>query len=160
MDVLWTPWRMGFIMGEKPKECIFCLKPAETRDRENFILYRGRRAFIILNAYPYNNGHLLIVPYDHVASLEDLDAETSAELMALVQRGIRALRALMSPNGFNVGANIGQSAGAGIADHVHIHVVPRWTGDTNFMPVVGSVRMIPELLETTYDKLLAAGIAD
>jgi ATP adenylyltransferase len=151
---------MGFIMGEKPKECIFCLKPAETRDRENFILYRGRRAFIILNAYPYNNGHLLIVPYDHVASLEDLDAETSAELMALVQRGIRALRALMSPNGFNVGANIGQSAGAGIADHGHIHVVPRWTGDTNFMPVVGSVRMIPELLETTYDKLLAAGIAD
>ena len=151
---------MGFIMGEKPMECIFCVKPAESRDRENFILYRGRRAFIMLNAYPYNNGHLLIVPYDHVASLEELDAETSAELMALVQRGIRALRALMSPNGFNIGANIGQAAGAGIADHVHIHVVPRWAGDTNFMPVVGSVRMIPELLETTYDKLLAAGIAD
>jgi ATP adenylyltransferase len=160
MDVMWTPWRMGFIMGEKPKDCIFCVKPAESRDRDNFILYRGRRAFIMLNAYPYNNGHLLVIPYDHVASLEDLDAETSAELMALVQRGIRALRVHLAPNGFNVGVNIGQSAGAGIADHVHVHVVPRWVGDTNFMPIVGSVRMVPELLETTYDRLIAAGIAD
>ena len=147
-------------MSEKPRECIFCVKPAESRDRENFILYRGRRAFIMLNAFPYNNGHLLVVPYAHVPALDDLDEETAGELMVLVQRGIRALRKLMAPNGFNVGANIGQSAGAGIADHVHVHVVPRWTGDTNFMPVVGSVRMVPELLETTYDRLMAAGIAD
>ncbi len=160
MEVLWTPWRMEFIMGEKPAECIFCAKPAERRDRENYIVYRGERAYIILNAYPYNNGHLLVVPYAHVPSLEELDSAAAAEVMALAQRGIRALRRAMSPGGFNVGANIGQVAGAGIADHVHLHVVPRWSGDTNYMTIVGQVRMIPELLETTYDKLLAAGIAD
>jgi ATP adenylyltransferase len=160
VDVIWTPWRMEFIMGEKPSECIFCAKPGESRDRENYILYRGQHAFIILNAYPYNNGHLLIIPYAHVSSLEDLDPATSAEVMALVQQSIRALRKLMNPDGFNVGVNIGRAAGAGIAEHVHVHVVPRWAGDTNFMPVVGSVRLIPELLEATYDKLIAAGIAD
>ena len=146
-------------MGSKPAECIFCTKPQEQRDRENFILRRGHHGFIMLNAYPYNNGHLLIVPYAHVPTLEQLDEATAAELMLLTQRGISALRRAMSPEGFNVGANVGKAAGAGIADHVHIHIVPRWTGDTNFMPVVGSVRLIPELLECTYDKLIAAGIA-
>jgi ATP adenylyltransferase len=151
---------MGFIMSEKFKDCIFCVKPGEPRDRENYILYRGQRGFIMMNAFPYNNGHLLVLPYAHVASLDELDGETAGELMLLVQRGMRALRRAMSPHGFNVGVNVGQAAGAGIADHVHIHIVPRWNGDTNFMPVVGSVRMIPELLETTYDKLIEAGIAD
>ena len=159
MDILWTPWRMEFIMGDRPSECIFCDKPRESRDRENYILYRGRHGYIILNAFPYNNGHLLVIPYAHENTLEALDAETAAELMALTQRGIAALRRSMSPDGLNVGVNIGKAAGAGIADHVHIHIVPRWNGDTNFMPVVGSVRIVPELLKTTYDKLIAAGIA-
>ncbi len=150
---------MEFILSEKPTECIFCTKPGEQRDRENYILYRGRRGLIMLNAYPYNNGHLLVMPYVHVPSLEQLDDETAAELMLLTRRGMAALRRAMSPEGFNVGVNVGKAAGAGIADHVHIHVVPRWAGDTNFMPVVGSVRLVPELLETTYDNLIAAGIA-
>ncbi len=147
-------------MGAKPTECIFCTMPREQRDRENYILYRGHHGYVMLNAYPYNNGHLLVIPYAHTPTLEQLDEATAAELMALAQRGLGALRRAMSPEGFNVGVNIGKAAGAGIADHVHIHVVPRWSGDTNFMPVVGGVRMIPELLETTYDKLIAAGIAE
>jgi ATP adenylyltransferase len=150
---------MEFIMGSKPSECIFCTKPAEQRDRENYILYRGQHGYIMLNAYPYNNGHLLILPYAHVPTLEQLDEATAAELMLLTQRGITALRRSMSPEGFNIGVNIGKAAGAGIADHVHVHIVPRWTGDTNFMPVVGSVRLVPELLEATYERLVAAGIA-
>jgi ATP adenylyltransferase len=160
MDIIWTPWRMEFIMAAKPTECIFCRKPQESLDRENYILRRGRHGFIMLNAFPYNNGHLLVIPYAHASTLEALDAETAAELMELTQRGIAALRRSMSPDGLNVGINIGKAAGAGIADHIHIHIVPRWAGDTNFMPIVGSVRLVPELLETTYDKLLAAGIAD
>ena len=147
-------------MSSKPAECIFCAKPVEQRDAENFILYRGQHGFIILNAYPYNNGHLLVVPYAHVPTLEQLDDATSAELLLLARRSLAALRRAMSPEGYNVGVNIGRAAGAGIADHVHMHVVPRWGGDTNFMPVVGSVRLIPELLETTYRNLIAAGIAD
>lgn len=147
-------------MGSKPDECIFCVKPRERRDRENYILYRGKHGFIILNAYPYNNGHLLVLPYAHVATLEELDVPTVTELMTMVQRSIRAIGRAMAPEGYNVGANIGKVAGAGIADHVHLHVVPRWGGDTNFMPVLGGVRLVPELLETTYDKLLAAGIAE
>ena len=160
MDIIWTPWRMEFIMAAKPTECIFCEKPREDRDRENYILFRGTRGLIMLNAYPYNNGHLLIIPYAHENTLEALDAETAAELMNLTQRGIAALRRCMKPDGLNVGMNIGKAAGAGIADHVHIHVVPRWAGDTNFMPIVGSVRIVPELLETTYAKLIEAGIAE
>ena len=160
MDIIWTPWRMEFIMGGKSAGCIFCQKPQESRDRDNYILHRGRHGFIMLNAFPYNNGHLLVIPYAHESTLESLDADAAAELMTLTQRGITALRRSMSPDGLNVGVNIGKAAGAGIADHVHIHIVPRWAGDTNFMPVVGSVRIVPELLETTYDKLLAAGIAD
>ncbi len=147
-------------MGDKPTECIFCTEPREERDRENYILYRGQHGFIMLNAYPYSNGHLLVIPYTHVPSIEQLDDATAAELMLLVRRGMRAIRRTMAPEGFNVGVNVGKAAGAGIADHVHLHVVPRWTGDTNFLPVVGGVRLVPELLETTYDNLLAAGIAE
>lgn len=147
-------------MGPKPSDCIFCAKPTEQRDRENYILFRGRHGFIMLNAYPYSNGHLLVLPYDHRSTLEDLDEATAAELMLLTRRGIAALRRSMAPEGLNVGLNIGKAAGAGIADHVHMHIVPRWTGDTNFMPVLGGPRLVPELLETTYDRLLAAGIAD
>lgn len=150
---------MAFIQGEKPRECIFCTKPNESRDRANYILYRGRHNFIILNAYPYTSGHLMIVPYVHVASLEDLAPEVTGEMMELTKRALAAVRNVEKPEAFNVGVNIGKAAGAGIADHVHLHVVPRWAGDNNFMPVIGNARLLPETLASTYDKLLAAGIA-
>jgi ATP adenylyltransferase len=146
-----------------PKEskkggCIFCDKVRENvaQDRENLVVWRGKRAFVALNLYPYSNGHLMVAPYQHTGELESLDGATLQEMMLLVSKSIRALRALMNPQGFNVGANLGRVAGAGVEDHVHIHIVPRWGGDTNFMPVLADVRMIPELLPQTYDGLLAA----
>jgi ATP adenylyltransferase len=157
---MWTPWRMEFILSNKTEGCIFCAKPAEDRDRENHILYRGRRAFIMLNIYPYSNGHILIAPYQHRPSLELLDEDIAVEMMLLTRRGIAAVRKALRPDGLNIGANIGAMAGAGIAEHVHLHVVPRWAGDTNFMPVVGGVRLVPEVLETTFDRLIDAGIAE
>ena len=147
---------MEYIASEKTGECLFCTKVKENKDRENLILYRGRTCFIMLNAYPYNNGHLMIAPYRHVASPEDLDEESLLELMLLVNKGLRLLRRTMNPHGFNIGINLGKAAGAGIEGHVHIHVVPRWEGDTNFMPVLAETRIMPELLEQTYEKLLAA----
>lgn len=155
MKRLWAPWRMQYLTGEKEKGCIFCTRIAESRDRENYILYRGERGFLILNLYPYNNGHMMAVPYNHVASLEDLDTETLTELMLLVNKGLAALRKAMSPQGFNVGVNIGEVAGAGVAGHVHIHIVPRWGGDTNFMPILADTRVVPELLDQTYERLRA-----
>jgi len=146
---------MRYLTGEKEKGCIFCTRIAESRDRENYILYRGERGFLILNLYPYNNGHMMAVPYNHVASLEDLDTETLTELMLLVNKGLAALREAMSPQGFNVGVNIGEVAGAAVAGHVHIHVVPRWGGDTNFMPILADTRVVPELLDQTYERLRA-----
>jgi len=125
-------------------------------DRKRLVLHRGGRAFLALNKYPYNNGHLMVVPYHHVDTLEALSAAELADVMALVTLGIRALRAAMRPEGFNIGANIGKVAGAGVEDHVHVHVVPRWTGDTNFMSVLGEVRVIPQALCETYDQLKAA----
>jgi ATP adenylyltransferase len=143
-------------MGSKPQGCILCEKIREARDRENLVVYRGQRGFICLNLYPYSNGHLMISPYEHVGSIEFLDEAAQLDLMRLVTLGMRLLRQVMNPAGFNVGVNIGKAAGAGVDDHVHIHVVPRWEGDTNFMPVVGDTRVIPELLEATRDKLVAA----
>jgi ATP adenylyltransferase len=122
----------------------------------NLILYRGHKAFIILNRYPYNNGHLMVVPYEHASSLEQMDVPTLTELMLLVNRALAALRQTMSPDGFNVGVNLGRAAGAGLDQHVHIHVVPRWFGDTNFMPVLGESRVIPQLLQETYAQLMPA----
>lgn len=158
MDRLWTPWRMAFVQGEKPRECIFCAKPKESRDRENYIVRRGRRSFVILNAYPYTTGHLMVVPFAHVATIEDLEPAVTTEMMELTKRALAALRKAERPDAFNVGVNIGTAAGAGIAEHVHLHVVPRWAGDNNFMSVVGNARLLPETLESTYDKLIAAGI--
>jgi len=150
---IWTPWRMKYILSPKGEECIFCAKAASDRDEENYVLYRGKRAYIMLNLYPYTNGHLMVIPYQHVATLELLDEETLAETMLLIAKGIRILRRAMKPHGFNVGCNIGRVAGAGVDDHVHLHVVPRWEGDTNFMPVLAETRLIPELLTDTYRKL-------
>ncbi len=147
---------MKYILGSKPQGCILCQMIQETEDRRNLIVYRGERGFIGLNLYPYSNGHLMISPYQHVSSLELLDEASQAELMRLVSLGIRLLRETMRPGGFNVGVNIGKAAGAGIDEHVHVHVVPRWEGDTNFMGTIGETRVLPEVLETTLDQLVAA----
>lgn len=156
MRHIWAPWRMAYIQrDEKMCGCVLCEKWASSDDTANYILYRGERAYIILNLYPYNNGHLMVVPYKHVASVEDLETETLTELMLLVNRSLAALREAMAPHGFNIGVNLGRAAGAGIHEHVHIHIVPRWEGDTNFMPVLGETRVIPEMLEDTYARLLA-----
>ena len=140
----------------QPQGCIFCTLPAEHRDVENYILYRGTLCFMMLNRYPYNNGHLMIAPYQHVPSIEQLDAATLAELMAQAQLALRALRQVMNPDGFNMGINDGKVAGAGVADHMHMHVVPRWYGDTNFMPVIADTKVLPELLSSVYEKLKRA----
>ena len=156
MKRLWSPWRMEYLTVERPRGCVFCLPEPAERDAENLVLLRGERAFAMLNRYPYNPGHLMVIPYVHVPSIEDLPAETLTEMMLLVNRCLGALRRAMAPDAFNVGANLGRVAGAGIADHVHIHVVPRWEGDTNFMPVLADVRVIPELLADTYRKVKAS----
>jgi ATP adenylyltransferase len=155
MKHLWSPWRLEYLTAPKADDCIFCHAVQCDDDRENLVLLRGARAFLILNRYPYNNGHFMVVPYDHVASLEDLDAPTLTEMMLLLNEGLAALRATMYPDGFNVGANLGEVAGAGIEDHVHLHAVPRWLGDTNFMPIVGGMRVVPQTWLQTYDDLKA-----
>ena len=150
MEIKFTPWRMPYIKGPHPKGCVLCQAPAENDDQRNLLLYRGERCFILLNLYPYNNGHVMVAPYAHVADLGNLEAETATELMALTQRCVRALRQVYNPQGFNLGMNLGRVAGAGIADHLHMHIVPRWQGDMNFMPLIGGTKMIPETLEETY----------
>jgi len=135
-----------------PSGCLFCVKPDEP-DEEALIVHRGDQCYVLLNRFPYNNGHLMVAPYAHVASLEDLDAGTSAELVALVKLSLGILRQAYQPEGFNVGANIGATAGAGIEDHLHIHIVPRWAGDTNYMTTVGKTRVIPEWMDETYNQL-------
>ncbi|PKO22329.1 MAG: HIT family hydrolase [Chloroflexi bacterium HGW-Chloroflexi-1] len=156
MKHMWTPWRMAYILSDKEDDCVFCDMLEAADDRESLVLHRGERAFLVLNKYPYNNGHLMAVPYRHVDTLEALTAAELADVMALVTLGMRALRAAMQPEGFNIGVNIGKVAGAGVEDHVHVHIVPRWTGDTNFMPVFGEVRVIPQALCETYDLLKTA----
>ncbi len=153
MDYLWAPWRFQYIQQEKPQGCILCDKPRADRDRENYILFRGKLNFIMLNAYPYNPGHLLIAPYRHTADITTLTAEERAEHMDLICRGVEVLRDVVKPAGFNFGANLGRVAGAGIDDHFHSHIVPRWQGDTNFVTVLGDVRVIPQALLATYDAL-------
>lgn len=158
LERFWTPWRMPYILSDKQREgCVFCQKLIQDRerDRENYVLLRAQHVFVVLNLYPYNNGHLMILPYEHVGSLEELPFEVQAEMMHMVSYFIKLMRQAMKPGGFNVGINIGKEAGAGIDDHIHIHVVPRWKGDTNFMPVIAEMRVIPELLDDTYAKLKA-----
>jgi ATP adenylyltransferase len=151
MKQLWAPWRMAYLRGEhKPmKGCLFCEK-IKLSDSVEHILYRGKSCYVTLNRFPYNNGHLLIVPYTHTGLVETLDDATSLELMQLVQHSIRFLREAYNPEGFNIGINEGSAAGAGIAEHVHLHIVPRWSGDANYITVVGATRVVPESLEETY----------
>lgn len=156
MDHLWTPWRMTYIKGEKkPVEgCVFCNK-AEHPDNDDseHVIARATYTYITLNRFPYNNGHVMIVPYDHISSQEDLTTDALTELMVMTNRIMRALREYANPPAFNIGANIGTDAGAGIASHYHFHVVPRWGGDANFMTTVGDTRVIPDTLDNTYNDL-------
>jgi ATP adenylyltransferase len=156
METLWAPWRIDYILSKKGDGCIFCLKPKEDKDAENLILHRGENHFIIMNVYPYNNGHMMVVPYRHTSSLKNWSEREKAELVELTELGVEALRRTMNPDGFNIGINMGQVAGAGIAEHIHLHIVPRWNGDTNFMPVLAETRVIPEHLQVTYTKLKRA----
>ena len=153
MERIWAPWRMGYIRGEKPKGCILCEKPRQKDDALNYILYRGEKNFVIMNSYPYNPGHLMIAPYRHIANLEELTDEELYEHFKIVTQSIKVLRQVFNPGGFNLGINMGKSAGAGISGHVHTHIVPRWEGDTNFMPVLSDTRVVPEALAETYKKL-------
>ena len=155
MERLYTPWRRAFIEGPKDSACFLCAAASAdaSDDREHLVLYRAERAFVLLNLYPYNNGHLLVAPYEHTGDLATLDPLTAADVMHVSQRVIAALDAEYHPHAFNVGLNLGRSAGAGVPDHLHVHVVPRWDGDTNFMPVFGNAKVLPESLEQTYDRL-------
>ncbi|MCL0046602.1 HIT domain-containing protein [Dehalococcoidales bacterium] len=153
MKQIWAPWRIEYILMKKPEGCILCDKPRQNSDTQNYILYRGDKNFIIMNTYPYNPGHLLIVPYRHVANLEELTDEELHEHFKIVSRSIKLLKQVFNPDGFNIGINIGKVAGAGIEEHFHTHIVPRWQGDTSFMPVLAEVKVIPEALAGTYKKL-------
>ena len=157
MNRLWAPWRMPYVAGSDPAAgCIFCLALHGTDDRKTLLLQREPRAFLILNAYPYASGHLMAVVNRHIGPLGDATRDELADAMTLVQAATAALRREYRPDGFNIGINQGRVAGAGLEDHLHVHVVPRWNGDTNFMPVLGDVKVLPEALEATYDRLKAA----
>ena len=153
MKQIWAPWRMEYIQMEKPEGCILCQKPTQNDDAANYILYRGDKNFVIMNRYPYTTGHLMIVPYRHIASLEELTDKELHEHFNVVSRSIKLLKQVFKPDGFNLGINMGKVAGAGINDHIHTHIVPRWQGDTNFMPVLSDVKVVPEALTETYEKL-------
>lgn len=153
MEHMWAPWRMDYILSEKPDGCIFCDKPEQSQDRENLILYRGEWCFVIMNFYPYNNGHVMIVPYRHVSALETLSNDERNEMMMILSKAGEIIKQTMSPEGMNIGMNLGKTAGAGIDDHLHFHIVPRWNGDTNFMPVFAHTRVLPQGLFETWDML-------
>jgi ATP adenylyltransferase len=155
MKRLWTPWRLAYLKKNAPSNggCVFCAKISADDDAAQHILYRGKTCFVTLNLYPYNNGHLMIAPLRHVASLQDLEPDELHELMDLTKQAQRVLDKAYSPQGYNIGINQGQVAGAGIADHLHQHIVPRWGGDTNFLTVIGETRTIPEWIDQTYIQL-------
>lgn len=144
---------MNYVGGDKPAGCIFCVKPAEDQDEKNLILGRSEQAYVLLNLYPYNSGHLMVVPYRHTGDLAALPSEIAADVMALTQRAVAAITAEYQPQGFNVGLNLGEVAGGSISAHLHVHVVPRWGGDTNFMPVTADTKVLPETLDQTYSRL-------
>lgn len=149
METMFAPWRMEYLVSEKKDGCVFCKCSMRCDD---YIVYEGKTCFVMLNRYPYVGGHLMIIPGRHLGGIEDLTSEERAEIFSLLDISIKVLKEAMNPNGFNVGMNLGKAAGAGIAEHVHVHVIPRWEGDTNFMSVVGHVRVIPEDLSTTAAK--------
>ncbi|MBI9019902.1 MAG: HIT domain-containing protein [Verrucomicrobia bacterium] len=151
---LWAPWRIEYIRGEKETGCFLCRMFAESMDRDNLILFRGVTCVVLMNRFPYNSGHLMVAPVRHISGLEDRTPEEILDMETLTARAIAVLREVMAPQGFNVGINLGAAAGAGLEDHLHRHIVPRWVGDTNFMPVLSGPRVIPESLLDTYDLLV------
>ena len=153
MERIWAPWRIQYIRMNKPEGCILCEKPGQTDDARNYILYRGDKNFVMLNSNPYNPGHLMIAPYRHIDTPEKLTEDERQEHYEIVSRSVGVLRQVFNPDGFNIGMSVGKVAGAGIDDHIHTHIVPRWQGDTNFMPVVGGLRVIPEAVSETYRQL-------
>ena len=161
MNHLWSPWRMKYIENhEKEEGCVFCNAQAKEDSAANLIAFRGQHAFVILNLYPYTSGHLMVVPFEHIATLEDLDVTTRAEMMELTSQCMTVLRKTYKTQAFNIGANIGEAAGAGVPGHVHIHIVPRWGGDTNFMSALGETRVLPESMEDTYRRVREGFLAD
>ena len=150
MKVLWAPWRMKYILGEKEEGCIFCRLLDAEPSENNLLLYRTSSAMVLMNRYPYNNGHIMVAPSEHTADLNGLPPDQYLELMELFRSSLKVLSKALNPEGFNTGLNLGKSAGAGVEDHLHFHIVPRWQGDTNFMPVISGTRVIPESLAVTY----------
>jgi len=155
MERLWAPWRLEYIKSTQDdnQECIFCVKPMETDDENNLIVFRSTQSFVIMNKFPYNNGHLMVVPYLHESDLTKFEDDILLEMQHLLQLSIQALKETMNPHGFNIGVNLGRSAGAGIVDHLHYHIVPRWNGDTNYMPVVSGTKVVSEALLDSWQKL-------
>ena len=156
MEIKWTPWRSSYIKGDSAKEdqgCPLCSAHQAKDDAQRLVLYRGSHAYVLMNLYPYKPGHLMIVPYEHTAEFDTLRAETAAEIMRLGQISTRIVTETMQPHGFNLGMNLGRVAGAGIDEHLHLHVVPRWNGDTNFLPLIGGVKLVPEAIDDTYAAL-------
>lgn len=158
MKRLWTPWRMAYLKREasgSDEECLFCRKASSDNDAAEHVLYRGMHCFVTLNLYPYNNGHMMVVPYRHVGALDDLDEATLTELMVVTRKALQVLRAAYNPHGFNIGMNLGKAGGAGIDEHLHQHIVPRWSGDTNYMAIIAQTRIVPEWIDDTYTLLKA-----
>jgi ATP adenylyltransferase len=153
MEVLWAPWRLDYILGPKPDECVFCIPEHPDEDERRLVLWRGRTCFVIMNNFPYNNGHLMVTPYRHVSCLTDLTEEEAQECMAAMRRSVAVLKTAFRPHGINAGFNLGEAAGAGIAAHLHFQIVPRWNGDASFMAVFGETNVIPEHLLSTYRRL-------
>jgi len=152
MDFVWSPWRYHYIAsaGKTPSSCVFCIGEDPSRDADRLVVFRGVHNFVILNLFPYTSGHFMVAPFEHQARFEDAVSVQTAEMMDLAQRGMRTLKTLYKPEGFNVGMNLGHCAGAGIREHFHLHVVPRWIGDANFMSIAGETRVLPEELAVTY----------
>jgi ATP adenylyltransferase len=155
---IWAPWRLAYVKDASKDngDCIFCVKQAEDADAENLIVHRGESSFVILNLFPYTNGHLMVAPYEHLGRIQDLPAETVGEMISLAQRAMNRLEEVYEPHGYNVGFNQGRVTGAGVEHHIHLHVVPRWGGDTNFMPVIADTRVMPQSLEESYAALKGA----
>ena len=161
MDRLWTPWRYAYVTKSKAEgECIFCAKARPGNDEQNYVVWRAERAFVLLNIFPYNNGHIMVAPFEHVSTLEELSEAAAVEMMLLTRAAERVLRRVYRPRGINLGMNIGECAGAGVAGHIHMHVLPRWPGDVSFMTSIGETRVVPEDLETTWKALSAAFAAE
>jgi len=157
MDYLWTPWRYQYVTAAgAPGECVFCAAVKAPDDRAALVVHRAMRNLVLLNRFPYTSGHVMVIPYDHVATLEDVNEQTLEEMMLLARVTEKHLRAIYHPDGLNIGINIGRAAGAGIASHLHVHILPRWVGDTNFMTTIGETRVMPEDLQVTWEKLKAA----